>query len=115
MTKKRKKNNDQAKTNTDLDIVPPGEDQYLLGWNDAEKLEKAKPGMGRTFSKLSHLFHEEYTKGFSAYMEKYAEPEKEKEKEAKEELTPEERQILEQFAEAINSVYNASLKNKPKK
>ena len=58
MPKKRKKNNKSLNINSNEQgaNIPPGEDQYLLGWDDAEKLEKEKPGMARTFFKFLSLF-----------------------------------------------------------
>lgn len=70
-----KKRNKIKEPNDDKNMIPPGEDQYLLGWGDAERLENIKPGLARSFIKLSSIatgFHLEYVKGFSTYVEKHA-------------------------------------------
>lgn len=52
-------------------LIPPGEDQYIFGWNDAEILENIKPGLANYFLNLlkniGDFIDPEYFNGFETY------------------------------------------------
>lgn len=51
-------------------LVPDGEDQYLFGYNDAERMEKIKAGLALKFYNFpgTDNYHPEYVRGFRDYM-----------------------------------------------
>lgn len=63
-----KKHNNLDKNNDDNCPVPPGEDQYILGWDDAIQLEKTMSGLAKVFFESDVILysHSEYIKGFIA-------------------------------------------------
>lgn len=54
------------KEDNDNKNIPSGENQFMLGWNDAEHLENIMPGLAESFlySPFSIFFHKQYILGF---------------------------------------------------
>jgi hypothetical protein len=50
--------------------IERGEDQFLLGYNDAEKLENELEGTAEAFAQSSffQMFHNQYIAGFFSYL-----------------------------------------------
>ena len=66
MSKKSNDINDNSEP-----LVPPGEDQYLLGSLDAERLENVKLGLAKSyFDSIPKIYlHPEYIRGFNKFLE----------------------------------------------